>query len=126
MSDEKKLAGPVSSVENEPYWEAARNGKLLIKHCNSCQKNHFYPRSICPFCFSSDTSWLESSGKGTIYSHSTTYMEAEPYILAFVTLAEGPTMLTNIVGSTPPKIGQSVSLQYLETTTDPVPVFAAA
>ena len=69
----------------------------MFKHCKACNKNHFYPRSLCPFCFSDQTEWKEASGKGTLYTHSTMRRSPEPYTLAYVTLAEGPRMLTNIV-----------------------------
>ncbi|HAC60143.1 MAG TPA: nucleic acid-binding protein, partial [Rhodobiaceae bacterium] len=34
------------NVENKPYWEAAGQGKLVLRKCNSCGKMHHYPRTI--------------------------------------------------------------------------------
>ena len=58
---------------------------------------HHYPRAICPFCFSDKTEWSEASGKGTIYTYSVMRRAPVPYAIAYVTLDEGPTMMTNIV-----------------------------
>ena len=100
MSTETKvrvIPAPNVNPESQPWWDAAAKSKLLFKHCKACNKNHYYPRSICPFCNSDQTEWKEASGKGVIYSHSTMRRAPEPYTLAYVTLAEGPRMLTNIV-----------------------------
>jgi uncharacterized OB-fold protein len=105
MTDSAVLPNPAPGIdpETKPFWDATLEGKLLIKHCTACGENHWYPRTICPFCGSFETEWLETSGKGTIYTFSITrkgmghYGGTSPYVLAFVTLAEGPTMMTNIV-----------------------------
>jgi uncharacterized OB-fold protein len=90
-----------ATLETQPYWDAARDGLLLIKSCRSCGQNHSYPRALCPFCFSSETGWVQASGKGKIYSFSVMRRVKEPYVLAYVTLDEGPTMMTNIVDCRP-------------------------
>ena len=58
----------------------------------------FTPRAHCPFCFSDNTGWQQASGDATIYTYSVMRRGAPvPYAIAYVTLAEGPTMMTNIV-----------------------------
>jgi len=94
---ERKLPPPAISEETQAYWDAAGQGKLLVRKCKSCGQAHHYPRTICPFCFSDDTEWVEASGKGTIYSYSVMRRAPVPYAIGYVTLAEGPRMLTNIV-----------------------------
>ena len=69
----------------------------------------------------------EASGKGVIYSHSTMRRVPEPYALAYVTLEEGPKMLTNIVDCDFDKleIGQKVHVVFKPTTEGPpIPAFA--
>ena len=124
---ERQFPAAVVNAESKPYWDAAANGKLMIKHCKGCNKNFFYPRSICPFCSSTDTEWKEASGKGEIYSHSTMRRVPEPYALAYVTLAEGPKMLTNIVDCDYDKlaIGQKVHVVFKPAKEGPpIPAFA--
>ena len=126
---ERKLEAPDQSPETKPYWAAAAKGRLLIKKCNACGEPHFYPRSICPFCFSDDTTWIEASGKGTIYSYSVMRRAPVPYVVAYVTLAEGPTMITNIVDCDPNavKIGQAVRVTFKPSDGGPpLPMFTPA
>lgn len=97
MGEPRTLRAPEVNPESKPFWDAANEGRLLIKHCNACGENHYYPRSNCPLCGSGDTEWLESEGKGEIYSLSTMRRGPNaPYTLAYVTLDEGPAVITNI------------------------------
>jgi uncharacterized OB-fold protein len=126
---ERKIEAPDQSPETKPYWDAAAKGRLLIKKCNACGEPHFYPRSICPFCFSADTVWVEASGKGTIYSYSVMRRVPVPYVVAYVTLAEGPTMISNIVDCdvNAVKIGQAVKVTFKPSDGGPpVPMFMPA
>jgi uncharacterized OB-fold protein len=117
-----------SDLALAPYWEAARASRLLLKHCRSCDKTHYYPRPLCPFCMSDDTQWLEASGAGTIYSWSAERRAEPPYAIAFVTLAEGPTIMSTIVDTPLDSIaiGQAVQLGFETRHEQPVPVFRRA
>ena len=111
----RTMPAPIVNAESQPFWDAAQERKLLFKHCGACGKSHFFPRTLCPFCFSDETEWREASGTGTLYAHSTLRRGApEPYTLAYVTLAEGPHMLTNIVDGEDSAltIGQAVKLVF--------------
>jgi uncharacterized OB-fold protein len=126
MADSFSFAAPVRSPETERFWDAAREGKLLIKQCDACGETFFYPRALCPFCLS-DSSWIETSGVGTVYSYTHVHLRDDGYVLALVTLAEGPTMMTNILAPDPAQIsvGQQVRVQFAPSTgDDPIPVFA--
>ena len=79
------------------FWEATKKESMLLPHCADCSKTHWYPRLFCPFCFSNKLEWKESAGKATLYAATTLSKASEPYIVAYVELAEGPLMLTNIV-----------------------------
>jgi hypothetical protein len=113
MTDARKIAAPSISAENKPYFDAAVEGKLLIKRCTACGKPHFYPRAICPFCFSERTEWLQAKGTGTIHTYSVMRAGA-PYVIAYVTLDEGVTMMTNIVDCDfdQVRIGQKVKVTF--------------
>lgn len=129
MAETKERPFPAAIInpESQAYWDAAAKGKLLFGHCKGCKKNFFYPRSICPFCASENTELKEASGKGVIYSHSTMRRVPEPYALAYVTLEEGPKMLTNIVDCDFDKleIGQKVHVVFKPTKEGPpIPAFA--
>jgi len=114
MARDRTIVAPLPFPETTPYWEAAARGKLLLKHCASCGADHFYPRAFCPFCFSDNTEWREAAGTGIIYSFSVMRRAETPYAIAYVTLAEGPTMMTNIVDCDLDaiRIGQGVKLVF--------------
>jgi uncharacterized protein len=124
MSD-KKSENAIVDVALEPYWAAAREGRLLLKSCRDCGKTHYYPRPLCPFCLSANTDWREASGDGEIYSWSVERRATPPYAIAFVTLPEGPTLLTNIVDCDLDglRIGQKVRLAFESREGQPAPVF---
>lgn len=120
------IPAPLANPETEAFWERCNARKLTYRHCNACEEAHYYPRTYCPFCFSDDTEAREASGKGTIYTYSVMRRVPEPYAIAFVTLAEGPTILSNIVDSDLDglTIGQSVKLTFRHSVDGPlVPMF---
>ena len=94
---ERTYPDPVINLESERYWAAAREGVLLLKKCKACGVTHFYPRAVCPHCLSGDTEWYPASGKGRVYTYSVMRRVATPFAIAYVTLEEGVTMMTNIV-----------------------------
>jgi uncharacterized OB-fold protein len=124
----RKITAPQPNLETQAFWDAAAEGKLLIKKCNACGELHFYPRANCPFCFSGDTVWQQAAGDGTIYTYSVMRRGTPvPYAIAYVTLAEGPMMMTNIVDCDLDaiKIGQKVKVAFKPTEGGPpVPCFA--
>ena len=126
---ERKLAAPAVAPETAAYWEAAGKGKLLIKKCIWCGELHHYPRSLCPFCFSDKTEWLEASGRGTIYSYSVMRRAPVPYAIAYVTLAEGPRMVTNIVDCDLDKLKVEMPVKVVFKPTEggpPLPMWTPA
>lgn len=127
---DRKISDPALNPGDEPYFEAASRGELLVKACNGCGKVHHYPRAICPFCWSADVNWSQSSGRGKIYTYSVTRRGAgAPYCIAYVTLDEGPTLMTNIVDTDldDVKIGQRVSVVFkLSENGTSIPMFTPA
>jgi len=128
MAEARKIAAPSVTAENKPYFDAAGQGKLLIKRCAACGKRHFYPRALCPHCFSERTEWEEAKGTGTVYTYSVVRSGA-PYVIAYVALDEGVTMLANVVDCDPGavRIGLKVKAVFRPTDGGPlVPMFTPA
>jgi uncharacterized OB-fold protein len=97
---------PTIDAASAPYWEAAKQGRLLIAECGSCGRVHHYPRPFCPHCWSEDVHPIPASGSGTLYTYSTVYVndlapfrERLPYVAALVELDEGPRLMTTIEGA---------------------------
>jgi uncharacterized OB-fold protein len=120
---------PHPSPDSREFWDGANRGVLLVRTCEECGKAHWYPRPHCPFCFSDRTAWREASGRGEIYSWSYMRRAAEPYVIAYVTLEEGPTMMTNIVDCDPDllTIGKLVEVVFRRSADGTrVPLFRPA
>lgn len=124
----RPIPAPPITVDAKPFFDAAKEGRFLVKHCNSCDRTHWYPRPLCPFCFSDQTEWRESKGEGEIYTFSVMRRSpGGPYAIGYVTLDEGPAVLTNFVDCDFDKlaIGQRVKVTFQDTENGPpVPVFA--
>jgi uncharacterized OB-fold protein len=129
QAQDRKIAAPPVNPETQAFWDATAQGKFLIKKCTACGEPHFYPRNLCPFCFSDKTEWVEASGNATIYTYSVMRRAPVPYAIAYVTLAEGPTIMTNIVDCDLDaiKVGQAVRLVFKPSDGGPpIPMFAPA
>lgn len=107
----------------------SETGQLQIGRCNACAAHHYYPRKVCPFCFSADVSLSVVTGRGKVYSHSFTPRGPNgPYMLAYVTLDEGVTMLTHLVDVAVEDvlIDMSVAVEFRLVGDSHVPVFKPA
>ena len=126
--EEKTLPAPAPFVNPEvkAFWDATAEGRLVLAKCLECQTIIWYPRPFCPECSSVRIEWVPASGKGTIYSFTVNrrgtadlreYRDAGTYVLAYVELAEGPRVMTNIVDVDPNtvKIGQAVEAVFHDT-----------
>jgi hypothetical protein len=116
---------PPVGAESGPFWEATREGHLLMQWCTACNRAIFYPRSFCPVCGATDSSleWRPSSGRATVYAMTieqkpaasgATFSGGEPYVVALVELEEGVRMMTNVVGCPPEDvtIGMAVTVTW--------------
>lgn len=106
--------------DTRPFWEATKRSELLLQYCPQCNAYQFYPRVVCKNCLS-DVEWVASSGRGTVYSFSVVhkafnpeFKDKVPYIVALITLDEGPRMMTNLIGVPieDVKIGMPVEVDF--------------
>ncbi|MCE8439165.1 Zn-ribbon domain-containing OB-fold protein [Rhodovulum sulfidophilum] len=124
-----KVPGPTVIALTAPFWEAAAEGRLVIQRCGACGDAVFYPREICPHCWADALSWEEASGAGRLKTFSTIWkpghpgwIPAAPYVVGLVELAEGPTMLSHILGKAP-EIGMDLTLAPTNTGGRVLPCF---
>jgi uncharacterized OB-fold protein len=130
---------PDSDPETAAYWEAAEEGRLVIKGCRACGHVFFYPRAHCPRCWSADTEWREASGQGTVYTFTVIHQndlppfrDRVPYVVAIVELEEGVRMTSNVEGCPPEDVecGMPVQVAFREEqradASMSVPVFRPA
>jgi uncharacterized OB-fold protein len=100
--------------ETREFWEAAAQGRLMLRLCEDCGRTHWYPRAMCPLCGSARVRWTQASGRGTLYAFSPARRAEPQYTLAYVTLEEGPTLMTNIIDAAPEalRLGQPVVVRF--------------
>ncbi|MET8942321.1 Zn-ribbon domain-containing OB-fold protein [Streptomyces sp. NPDC004542] len=95
---------PEPDAFTRAYWDAAAEGRLLLRRCGACGRAHHYPREFCPHCWSDDVTWQRATGRATLYTWSVVHRndlppfgDRTPYVAAVVALAEGPRMMTEVV-----------------------------
>ena len=128
---------PPTSELTEPYWQGAQRHELLIQHCGSCDVHIFPPRAHCPQCGAGELSWQQVSGRGTVYTYTVAHRPPHPVfadqcpmVIAVVELAEGPRLMTNIVGCEPDavSVGMAVEADFepIDDSDLSLPVFSPA
>lgn len=97
---------PIISDFNRPYWEGARRHELRVQRCNVCHKFWAPNGPVCPHCFCTEYSWERVEGRGKIASwvvfhkvYHPAFAKEVPYNVAFIELAEGPRIISNVVGA---------------------------
>ena len=112
---------PTPNAETRAYWQGCAEGRLLIQQCADCGHLQFYPRLICTKCASRTVGWHEASGCGVVKSFTiirravSAAFEADvPYVVALITLEEGPTMMANVIECDVDKvaIGMAVKVTF--------------
>jgi hypothetical protein len=93
---------PEPTPETRHFWDGCREGELRLQRCAACAESYFPPRPFCPKCGGREVEVYQASGRGVLWSYVINQrprpdMGTEPYAIAVVKLAEGPTMMTNIV-----------------------------
>src|SRR5207249_8269537 len=59
---------PTTTPDTKFFWEALKEGKLLIQRCSGCATLRHPPRPMCPRCNALTWDTVESSGRGEAYS----------------------------------------------------------
>jgi uncharacterized OB-fold protein len=104
---------------SRPHWDACREGRLRVQRCADCNRMIFVPQPLCTHCHGTRLDWVDSAGRGSVYSFTVVHRPQRPefevpYVVAIVELDEGFFMLTNLVGCEPAKVavGQRVEVEF--------------
>ena len=132
-ANQPKKSLPKVNPIDQPYWQGAAAGKLLLQKCKACGKLQFFPRVVCVDCFSGDLDWVEASGKGKIHSftwvrvpRNPAFKEEAPICYVNIVLDEGVIMESRIVGNAEKiKLGDRVKVAFQQTANPEIklPVF---
>jgi uncharacterized OB-fold protein len=118
---------PIASPDDKLFWEGCKEHKLLIERCVNCGAVRFWDKPMCPTCNSLESEPVAASGRGTIWSYTTTYHAftppwkgQTPYTVVIVSLEEGP-RITSVLEGTDEKdieIGAPVEVFFDDITPD--------
>jgi uncharacterized OB-fold protein len=102
-----------------PMWDSMEREKMALPRCSHCERFRYPPGPICAHCSSMEYEWTEISGEGHILSwvvFHRQYFEDHPppYNVIAVRLAEGPIIVSNLVGEEPAQswIDRPVRITY--------------
>lgn len=116
---------PEPTAATKPFWDGAREHRLVIQRSKKTGRYVFYPRNVSPFGSGDELEWVEVSGRGTVYSYTIArrptapqWAQDVPYVVAIVELEEGPHLTTNVVGCPPDevRVGMPVVASYADVT----------
>ena len=115
-------------IDSIKFWEGAKKNKLLIQKSTTSKKYFLYSRSFSGVAADEPFEWVESSGKGTIYSFTIShiaggsefYVNKTPYIVASILLDEGVRLMSNIVDCDHSivEIGKNVKVVFKKLDSD--------
>ena len=101
-----------------------KQGRFMIQRSKSTGIHVFYPRVAVPGSGESDLEWVEVSGAGKVYS--TTVVRNRPdrggdYNVALIDLAEGPRIMSRVVGIDPTEVKIGMKVRALIDELDGAP-----
>ena len=107
---------PRPTALSKPFWDACREGRLTVQRCQDCEAYTFIPQPCCGECLGEKLEWVESSGRGTLYSFTTVHRPQQPmfevpYTVVIVELDEGYYMLSNLLGVEPDDVAIGTKLE---------------
>ena len=104
MSQSASKPVPVPDEVSAPFFDGARQDRLILQHCATCDRWSFPVRERCPHCFAAKLAWRPASGRATLYTFTIMHQvmnpgfaTSVPYNVAQVDLDEGVRMTSNIV-----------------------------
>lgn len=126
MAEYRKFLPPDDLPDfHRPFWDSIRSHAAALQQCAGCRRFRFIPTEICAFCHDPNYDWTPIAGTGEVYTYTIVhragtpaYQAETPYVVAHVTLPEGPRMISNLVGIRPEeaRIGMPVKLIYEDVT----------
>lgn len=121
LSDEEmRKPLPVPTPWSRPFWDAAREHRLVLRKCTACGNIDHPPYPYCTECLADEHEWIEAEGKGILYAYAVNYFgvpfpfwDDMPYVVAMVDLPEGPRMISNVVQCDPEKLRNGMELEVV-------------
>ena len=121
---------PFPDRDTTPFWEAQNKHVLQFQRCSKCQTVRYVVGPLCPQCHSFEFDWIESSGRGIVYSftvvrHQTHPAFTPPYTVLLVEMEEGPRVIAQLRApeGVEVSIGTAVHVEWEDHEHQSLPVF---
>jgi uncharacterized protein len=95
---------PKPTPWSQPFWDAAREHRLVLRRCNTCGTYQHPPYPSCEVCYQEEFSWVDAACRAVLFAYAVNrsavpypFLADLPYVTAIVELAEGVRMISNIV-----------------------------
>jgi uncharacterized OB-fold protein len=119
------IPAPRPTVDDAPFWQACQDRRLVIRHCDSCERFFHPPLPACPRCGAMTLGWKPVSGNATVYTYTIGHQPVHPaleghgpYNVSVVLLddADDVRLVTNVVDVAPDElhIGMPVTVCFEE------------
>ena len=119
------LPEPQPDGLDAPFWEAARQYRLIVQRCRACGTFQFGPEWVCHHCRSDDVAWHECAGQGKVYAFERVWHPVHealkgrvPYLIVLVELPDAGRvrMVGNLLGDPlqEVRIGDNVEVVWEE------------
>ena len=130
MATDKKEAAPRSIPRpthlTQPFWDAAKEGRLVLQYDKTTGKPQFWPRPVSIHSGSTDLEWRDVSGKGKLYAWTEVHVpvrgmeDLAPYVLAAVELDEGVRIMSRLTNVQADQLtpGMAVKVAWEELSDD--------
>ncbi len=124
MADASKpLPSPTDATL--PFWQGCSAGVLRLRRCSHCDRVRGPSRIVCE-CGQAVHTWFNASGRGQIFSFTVVHRAPDlafradlPYVVAVVTLEEGPHLLANVIGCPPQQVSIGLRVEAVFETVAP-------
>ena len=132
--------GPFAAVVRDdasaPFFDAANDGRLALRRCSDCGHVRGPEVPMCTECLSEMFEWFTSVGTGHVESWVVLHSRAgadgmvpEPRVVATIELAEGPWMVSALLGIEPSAITGDMAVRVAferPAGSEAIPVFRPA
>ena len=132
-AETSRYPGPQADRDNAEFLTAWWEGRLMLQSCADCGRGFFYPRPLCPHCWSASLTWIAAAGRGEVVAFSLIYRPNHPAFFAETPIAldeirimEGVTLLARIIGANPSELRSGMAVHLVpmpDAAHFPLPTF---
>ncbi|MDT5178079.1 MAG: uncharacterized protein QOJ95_2277 [Mycobacterium sp.] len=103
--------------DTEPFWQAAKDHRLVAPQCADCGTFRLPPTPFCPNCRSKAVDWIQLSGEAVVYSFAVVHgFPGMPDLLLLPAIldlpdAPGARLVSNVVDVAPADVAIGMSVQ---------------